>query len=317
MSDTIHRLILETGQAEVKVETIKKGLDAAAVSGKKAGKEINSGLQEAKRGVVGIVNDLTGGLASKFMDVKDAIVGATKGMSGFKAALVGTGIGLLVIALGAIVGYKDELYETFFGASEQATELAKATKEIADATRDYTDKWWPLMERALKAQGVLETEILARKKEILKQELETQKAALQAQINKSIEVLALEEADQKRAMAYGAKRLNEQTETQKEQLKLVEDFQLRIKEINVLIAEGDKRTTDITKEENDKKIQSNKDYLAKREAMDDEAQKVRENDAKDFVMKQVAMVPQLLLPDQMLADGKMAIQKRMSLVKVY
>ena len=54
-------------------------------------------------GAMGILNELTGGMAQRFKDSYEALALTNKGLKGMKGALLATGIGAAVIAIGALV----------------------------------------------------------------------------------------------------------------------------------------------------------------------------------------------------------------------
>ena len=97
-----------------------------------------------------------GELRDNFKNLKTVVVDAGKAM---KAAIGSTGIGLLVVALGTVVAYWDDIKEALFGISEEQTKLNAKTKE------DYTNAQKKLdalnqQDNILKLQGKTETEIL-------------------------------------------------------------------------------------------------------------------------------------------------------------
>ena len=79
-------------------------------------------------GAMAILNQLTGGLAQQFKDSYEAIAVSTKGLSGFRKALVATGIGAAVVAIGLLVENWDKLKEIIAGT----TRAQKAYKESID-----------------------------------------------------------------------------------------------------------------------------------------------------------------------------------------
>ena len=62
-------------------------------------------------GVTGLLNTLTGGLASRFRDAYTAVIGFNKGLKGTKGALIATGIGAAVIAVGYLAANFDKVTE--------------------------------------------------------------------------------------------------------------------------------------------------------------------------------------------------------------
>ena len=70
-------------------------------------------------GAMGLLNELTGGLAQKFKDSFEAISLSSKGLGGFKRAMLATGIGALVVGVGLLVANFDKVKEFLGGISEE------------------------------------------------------------------------------------------------------------------------------------------------------------------------------------------------------
>ena len=126
-------------------------------------------------------------------------------LNGIKGAVAATGIGLLVIALGAIVAYWDDIKGAVSGVSnelENNIELNK--KQIESAQRQL--KLFDLQKNSLKLQGKSDEEILrlrmGRLKLIYKEQQEDLKLAEQ---KKKLEVAA---AERNKAIVTGIIRLN-------------------------------------------------------------------------------------------------------------
>lgn len=114
-----------------------------------------------------------GGLGDAFKNLKTVAVTA---FNGIKAAIGSTGIGLLVIALGAIYAYWDDIKEAVSGVSEEQKKLNKSTKENLKAQEDKLDAI-DGQSNQLKLQGKSEREILKLK------EAQTDQAIQAAEIN--------------------------------------------------------------------------------------------------------------------------------------
>ena len=83
---------------------------------------------------------VTGGYASKLGNLKDAVLAARSGVLAFvkslnltKAALISTGIGALVVALGTIVAYWDDIVEAVTGVNKGLEEQLRITKEVEES----------------------------------------------------------------------------------------------------------------------------------------------------------------------------------------
>ena len=103
-------------------------------------------------GITGLLNTLTGGLASRYRDSYDAVTGLNKGLKGLRGALLATGIGAAVVAVGllaknwdkvkmAIAGTTAEqkkFNETQAEANVAANEASKSLRTLRDLVLDET-----------------------------------------------------------------------------------------------------------------------------------------------------------------------------------
>jgi len=120
---------------------------------------------------------------------KDVVSGAKKAFAAIKAGIGSTGIGLILVALGAIVAYWDDIKEAVSGVSEEQKDLLKNTEKLVEANQKSYDNI-SASENILKQQGKTEKEILQIKIAALKvsitdlsAQLETQQNIQQAQID--------------------------------------------------------------------------------------------------------------------------------------
>ena len=101
------KLVAETGDAVKNVEKVEKAVEKTEKTTKKASKELSAMQQIGNETVKGL-DRLTGGLASKFVAVGKAAKLSGKAM---RTALISSGIGLAVAAVGLLVEYWDEIGE--------------------------------------------------------------------------------------------------------------------------------------------------------------------------------------------------------------
>ena len=120
-----------------------------------------------------------------------AFKGLTAGANGFKKALISTGIGALVVAVGLLVAYWDDILALVGGVSKEQKKLNEATKLDLQAQTEKLDAI-DGQANQLKLQGKTEEEILDLKiaqtaEAIMAAEvnLENAKATKQAQIDAS------------------------------------------------------------------------------------------------------------------------------------
>jgi hypothetical protein len=112
------------------------------------------------------LDKLTGGMATKviklykgFGEGARAVKGFNAGLSNMKKALIATGIGALVVALGLVVAYWDDIIGLVNGVSGEQTKLLAETEKTNKANQDNLAAT-EASENSLKLQGLSEKEIL-------------------------------------------------------------------------------------------------------------------------------------------------------------
>jgi hypothetical protein len=130
--------------------------------------------------------EFRGAITSTF---KELGAGATKAFQAIKAGIGATGIGALLLALGGIVAYWDEIKAAVGGVSEEQKKLLEDTKADAKAQQDKLSTI-DSQDNILKLQGKSERDILGIKikqtEEVIsatEKQVAQQKIVLQAQIN--------------------------------------------------------------------------------------------------------------------------------------
>ena len=101
---------------------------------KKANEELKDATENAAdySGALGLVDKQTGGLVSGLQNLKGGLGGATKGMNLLKVAIIGTGIGALLIAITAVTA-------AFKGSEEGQNKYAKILGVIGAVTGNIVD----------------------------------------------------------------------------------------------------------------------------------------------------------------------------------
>jgi len=186
-------LAANTKEAQKNVDDLNKKVKdlgkEAERTGKKLGKELSAGMQlgnEAARGL----DRYTGGLASKFLKVGKAAKVSGKAM---KAAMISTGVGALVVLLGSVIEYWDEIVGLVDGVSSEQKDLLETTKKTLDVQEQQL-KSTGQMENTLKLQGKSEKEI----RDLKKQQTD--------EIITSTELLLEQQKSQKKAQVEAAER---------------------------------------------------------------------------------------------------------------
>ena len=80
-------------------------------------------------GAIAILDQLTGGLASRVRDTFEATKLFNFSLKGMRTALIATGIGAFIVALGVVVAYWDEIVDFITGASAALKEQRLNTKK--------------------------------------------------------------------------------------------------------------------------------------------------------------------------------------------
>ena len=161
MVKTEVEIVVNTTNATKSIDEVGSAVDDAA------GKFEN--LSAGAEGATAVIDEATGGLATRVKNVGQGLISMGKsavtsfraaiaGANGMKAALISTGIGAIVVALGTIAAYWEDIVGFVSGASEEQLDLLERT----EATRDATQETLTALEGSeniLKLQGKSEREI--------------------------------------------------------------------------------------------------------------------------------------------------------------
>ena len=122
-------------------------------------------------GAIAILDQLTGGLASRVRDTFEATKLFNFSLKGMRTALIATGIGAFIVALGVVVAYWDEITDFITGASaalkEQRLEYEKIGTRL-DASIGLLEQEKSLLEASGKSTVEITNEL--RKQLLLRQE---------------------------------------------------------------------------------------------------------------------------------------------------
>ena len=179
----------DTKDAVKQVEILKKEVEKVGKAAKKSGEDISAAMQignEATRGL----DKATGGLASKLVKVAKAAKLSGKAM---KTALISSGIGAAVVAIGLLVEYWDEIKGLVDGVSSEQATLLKTTEDTLAAQQEQLSATGS-MENTLKLQGKTEKEI----RDLKRQQTD--------EIIASTEILLEQQKQQKKAQIEAAER---------------------------------------------------------------------------------------------------------------
>lgn len=150
--------------------------------------------------------------ASAFAEGVQGVIDMTKGMKGFvketvagfkgiKGAIAATGIGLLLVALGTVAAYWDDIKGAIGGVTAEQEKLNKKATENVEAEKQKTELL-ELSENTLKLQGKSERDIQKLKIDQINTEIEKQKVVIaNAKTTRDLEVAA---AKRNKEFAKGA-----------------------------------------------------------------------------------------------------------------
>ena len=215
MADKIVKITFEIDGLEQSVTNIddaKAALQQLEAQAKKAGDAADGAADdfdklgdaskdagEAGEGAISVLDEATGGLASRFKNVisgvgkmgkalKTSFQAGIQGASGLKKALISTSIGALVVALGLIVAYWDDIVGLVSGVSSEQKKLNAEVEANVAAQQEALDAI-SAQENSLRLAGKSEEEIrqlkIAQTEEVIKAtilQLEQMKATKKAQV---------------------------------------------------------------------------------------------------------------------------------------
>ena len=155
-------------QLETQAKKTEDAAEGAADEFDKLG-DASKQAGEAGEGAISVLDEATGGLASRFKNViggvkkmgvalKTSFKSGVQGASALKKGIAATGIGLLVVALAAIVAYWDDIVGLVSGVSSEQKKLNEEVEANVKMQQENLDAI-SAQENSLKLQGKSEAEI--------------------------------------------------------------------------------------------------------------------------------------------------------------
>ena len=183
-------------QTASKVEGVAKAADDMGQAAVTAG--------EAGQGAIDVLDEATGGLANQFVQVGRGITDMGKyfvqsfkagvqGASAMGKALIATGIGAVIVGVGLLVAYWEDIVGLVSGVSSSQKKLLADTEATVAANQANLDATLG-SEESLKLQGMSETEI----RDLKIQQTNEVIAATEAQLEQQKAVAKAQEAAAKR-----------------------------------------------------------------------------------------------------------------------
>ena len=155
-------------QLEDQAKKAEKSIEDTGKQIEKTGKEAEK-AGEAGEGAIAVLDEATGGLASRFKNViggigkmgtalKTSFKAGVQGASSLKKALIATGVGAIVVAVGLLVSYWDDIKGLVSGVSAEQKKLLAETQATATAAEEQLAAT-EASENSLKLAGKSEEEI--------------------------------------------------------------------------------------------------------------------------------------------------------------
>ena len=126
--------------------------------------ELNTVSLSKNYGVVQLLDQVTGGLASQVRSVVDANRLFNISLKGTRTALIATGVGLFIVALGVVVAYWEQIEEAILGANrklQEQVDLSIKVQESIGLQLSLTEKQLTLANKQGKAAEALQEQRLA------------------------------------------------------------------------------------------------------------------------------------------------------------
>jgi len=248
------QLVAKTDDAVASVNKVDDAVKKTAKTAKKASKEL-SGMQQIGNEAVKGLDRVTGGLASKFVAVGKAAKLSGKAM---KTALISSGIGLAVVAVGLLVEYWDEIGEALgfinkdlenqaieINKSIEASDIKLASLKNQQTILELQDKSTTNIKNSIKEELLLQVQ---KNVELLKN-LQTQ---LELEKNSQKEVGFLEKAafwvgtrlGSTTALAFAARDITKENERQEEIQEQINKANTQAENLAISLLQLDKKAND-------------------------------------------------------------------------
>ena len=165
----------DISELRAELKRLTKEFDDVDDGAKKASKSVDEVASNG--GAIALLDELTGGLATRLKDSYEASKLFNLSLKGTKTALIATGIGAFVVALGAIVAYWDDIVGFINGANKELERQINIQNDITEQSeRDL--KILDQQDNILKLQGKSQNEINKLKKDSLKLVIQEQEESL-------------------------------------------------------------------------------------------------------------------------------------------
>ena len=220
------------------VDKVMSKVDGAMkfTNGLKAIKETAAGLKTMSLATKATTVETEGLAAAQGVNAA-ATNAATVATNGFKKALIATGIGAVIVAIGTLIAYWDDLTDLIKGSGDEAEIAAKKVANLISVL-DQMDRDIELSIRIDEANGATEEEILKKRTEGIQQQLKMVQDAMDEETDFTSEHYktliekqnALYDALKKNTDDWTVYETKKKKEAQEQQIKDAEEFNKRRKE---------------------------------------------------------------------------------------
>lgn len=220
------------------VESVMSKVDGAMkfTNGLKAVKETAAGMKILSLSTKSTALATEGLTAAQGANVV-ATKAATVATNGFKKALIATGIGAIIVAVGTLIAYWDDLVDLFKKGGDEAEIAARKVANLV-STLEKMDKDIELSIRIDEANGATEQEIFKKRAEGIRRQLEMVQSAMDEETDLTSDHYKtlvekqneLYDALKKNTDDWTVYEIKKKKEAQDQQLKDAEEFNKRRKE---------------------------------------------------------------------------------------
>ncbi len=279
----------------------ERSKQGAALKTQKATEKLNKGYFKTQKSVTD-VNALTRGYGVQLQALRGTIIGAGKAVSTFvkglnatKKALLATGIGILVVALGLIAAHWEQILDFINGTNKALERKIKLQEKAIEGTQDELDLL-DAKQKVLEAEGKSTIELRKEKGRLLllQQEenillLESLEAQSLQTSSKALELSFWEKilgiANVARGLPPPLPSITEEEQTRLDDIdEAIQNSKLKAEELKLLIIEINKPSKEELKAAADKKKkeeQDFQDFLKRAKATEDKIKKDEEQREKD------------------------------------
>ncbi|MCK4521814.1 MAG: hypothetical protein KAU20_04525, partial [Nanoarchaeota archaeon] len=172
LADSYEGIARSADKADASIDSMSTSNTKATATSKNLGESVRD-----NGGAIALLDSLTGGLASKFRDAAEATKLFNFNLKGVRTALIATGIGALVVALGYVVAHWDDITDAIGITNtglEKQKRLLEGQQTLLDARLELISSELALEEQV----GEISEESLGKQKELLDAQIVIRKEQL-------------------------------------------------------------------------------------------------------------------------------------------